>query len=86
MASLTANHSANATDETTGAAPSPWSRLAALAATIFGHKASGIRASAGHIDGDLSGLNDETLLDLGLDPASVRHPIGHADPRARFYL
>ncbi len=34
------------------------------------------------IDGDLAVLNDETLLDLGLDPASVRQ--ARIDPLMRY--
>ena len=86
MASLTLDGTASASDESTSAVAAPWSRLAKLAVTVFGRKTSEKPASGGHIDGDLSGLNDETLIDLGLDPASYRHPVAHMDPRDRFYL
>ena len=34
----------------------------------------------------LADLNDETLIDLGFDPASVRHTFVGADPMAKFFL
>ena len=40
------------------------------------------RKAQSQVDGYLATLNDETLIDLGLDPASVRH----GDPLNRFYL
>lgn len=40
------------------------------------------RKAQAQVDGYLASLNDETLIDLGLDPASVRH----GDPLNRFYL
>lgn len=36
-------------------------------------------------EGSLADLNDETLLDLGVDPASFRHMPTLADPKARIY-
>ena len=56
-------------------------RASALAATLFATRAPLFFLSS---DTDLAGLNDETLLDLGIDPARSR--AGRADPLLRFIV
>jgi hypothetical protein len=62
-------------------------RLSALYNTILASRAARA-ASVG--EAALADLNDETLLDLGFDPASVRPTLSatfsSSDPMARFYL
>lgn len=65
-----------------------WSRISAFCSAVAGSKSrvSDTHASKAYIECDLAGLNDETLLDLGLDPAVARHGRSNADPLARFYF
>jgi hypothetical protein len=55
------------------------SRLSGFVQAIVDAKA---RKAQAQVDGYLASLNDETLLDLGLDPASVRH----GNPLVRFHI
>jgi hypothetical protein len=63
------------------------SRLSALYRAVIESRAARA-ASVGETS--LADLNDETLIDLGFDPASVRHVDGPAfsarDQMARYYL
>ena len=61
------------------------SRLAALLQGIGQGRAD--QGSYEIADAALADLNDETLIDLGFDPASVRrHTFVGADPMAKFIL
>ena len=80
MNSLTINsRAAKAMDRP--AQPSLAGRLSALYHRIIDTCPVHVEASAG----SLADLNDETLLDLGVDPASFRHMPTPADPKARIY-
>ena len=60
------------------------SRLAALLRSIGQGRVD--NGSYEIADAALVDLNDETLIDLGFDPAAVRHPFVGADPMAKFIL
>ena len=81
MTTLTLNSSVSHPVETTapksGRTFTDW--LTALYQAIAEAKT---RKAQIQIDGYLASLNDETLIDLGLDPASVRR----GDPMHRFSL
>lgn len=83
MASLTLNPSVSQPSAgTEPAVPRPLAdRVSALVDRIVTARA---RRAQTQVDGYLASLNDETLIDLGLDPAAVRHP--GADPLLRFHL
>lgn len=53
-----------------------------ISAAYQGYIAARSRRAQTQVEGYLASLNDETLIDLGLDPAAVRH----GDPLKRFYL
>ena len=72
-----AAHDAEAAAPKVGAGLAGW--LSAAFQAIVSAKT---RKAQIQVDGYLSSLNDETLIDLGLDPASVRQ----GDPLKRFYL
>ena len=76
------------TDVSTGATDrSLAGRLSALYHALLESRAARTAAAG---EASLADLNDETLLDLGFDPASIRQNHGLAysssDPLARFYL
>ena len=71
------SHSVETTAPKAGRTFSNW--LTALHQAIVAAKT---RKAQTQIDAYLASLNDETLIDLGLDPASVRH----GDPMHRFSL
>lgn len=80
MSSLTLNSTAaEAADRR--AHPSVTDRLSALYHRIVDTCPMHVEAS----EASLADLNDETLLDLGVDPASFRHFPALADPKARIY-
>ncbi len=79
MATLTLDADASHSNEAVAAfGPSLASRLVGICKSMFSAKSA---KGEVFVDGDLSTLNDETLIDLGFDPASVRH----SNPLQRFY-
>jgi phospholipase/lecithinase/hemolysin len=79
----TLTHDTSAAHAAEGVAPKAGLSLShRISAAYHGIIETRTRRAQTQVNGYLSSLNDETLIDLGLDPAAVRH----GDPLKRFYL